>query len=94
MDSNRSAKVGRKGDRKSGSQGTVPALCGGRIRYGVSQRVRAVGWGGLGLAGQLAEHLGIAESIDRQVNVLRRHLPYRESVVGQRLDVALSTTRL
>ncbi len=56
-----------------------PVLCGGRIRYEVSQRMRAVGWGGLGLMSQLADHLGIAESIDRQVKVLRRHLPYRES---------------
>ena len=79
MDSNRSAKVGQKGNRKSGSLGVGPVLCGGRIRYEVSQRVRAVGWGGLGLMSQLADHLGIAESIDRQVQVLRRHLPYRES---------------
>ncbi len=79
MDSNGSAKVGQKRDRESGSQGEGPVLCGGRIRYEVSQRVRAVGWGGLGLMSQLADHLGIAESIDRQVQVLRRHLPYRES---------------
>ena len=47
MDSNRSAKVGQKGNRKSASQGGGPALCGGRVRYEVSRRVRAVGWGGL-----------------------------------------------
>ena len=62
-----------------GSMGVGPVLSGGNLHYEVSERVRAINWGGLGLVEQLVGRLGLAESIDEQVRVLQRHLPYRES---------------
>lgn len=52
---------------------------GGNIHYEISDRVRAIDCGGLGVVQLLVEHLGLAESIDERVKVLERHLPYRES---------------
>lgn len=49
------------------------------IHYEISDRVRAVDCGGLGVMRLLVQQLGLAESIDKGVSVLKRHLPYRES---------------
>lgn len=54
-------------------------LGSGNIRYEVSERVGAINWGGIGLIEQLVKYLGMAESIDKNLSVLQRHLPYRES---------------
>jgi len=54
-------------------------LRGGNIHYEISDRVRSVDCGGLGMVQLLVERLQVAESIDERVKVLERHLPYRES---------------
>ena len=54
-------------------------LSGGNIHYEISDRVRGIDCGGLGVVQLLVEQLQLAESIDERVKVLERHLPYRES---------------
>ncbi len=54
-------------------------LRGGNIHYEISDRVRAVDCGGLGVIQLLVKQLELAETIDQRVKVLERHLPYRES---------------
>jgi hypothetical protein len=65
--------------------------------YEISDRVKAITCGGLGLIVQLVEHLGLAENLNKRLHLLKRHLPYHESdhilnlaynilVGGQRLD--------
>ena len=54
-------------------------LRGGNIHYEISDRVRAVDCGGLGVIQLLVQQLELAEIIDQRVKVLERHLPYRES---------------
>ena len=55
-------------------------LAGGNIHYEISDRVRAIDCGGLGVVQLLVEQQQLAESIDqKKVKVLERHLPYRES---------------
>ena len=49
------------------------------IHYEISDRVRAVDCGGLGVIRLLVQQLELAETIDQRVKVLERHLPYRES---------------
>jgi hypothetical protein len=56
-----------------------PVLEGGNVRYEVSSRVRAIGCGGLGMLQGVVEASGLREAIDREVRVLRRHVPYHES---------------
>ena len=66
-------------DRKWKGEKGERVLKGGNIHYEISDRVRAIDCGGLGLIQLLVEKLGLAESIDQRVKVLARHLPYRES---------------
>ena len=49
------------------------------IRYDVADRARAVGCGGIGAIHLLARRVGLIEAIDRDVELLKVHLPYHES---------------
>jgi hypothetical protein len=49
------------------------------IRYDVAARARAVNCGGIGAIHLLARRVGLIEAIDRDVELLKVHLPYHES---------------
>jgi len=57
----------------------TPVLGDGPIRYEVSERIKAVTCGGLGLIVQLVKHIGLAKAIDDGLHLLKRHKPYHES---------------
>lgn len=76
---NRQQELTGRLDRTTPLSGERAILKGGNIAYEISEKTRAVGFGGLGLVEQLVERLGVADSIDRRVHVLKRHLPYQES---------------
>ena len=49
------------------------------IRYEMAERNSATCYGGLGLAHAMARQSGLAQSIDRRVELLQSHFPYHES---------------
>src|SRR3954467_8003845 len=49
------------------------------IHYQATERVRAIAPGGLGALHNLVHTLGLVEDIDRDLHLLKRHLPYHES---------------
>ena len=49
------------------------------IHYQISERVGAIGVGGIGVMHLLARRSGLIDAIDRSVHVLKLHLPYHES---------------
>lgn len=56
-----------------------PDLPDGKVTYEVSDRVNAVGHGGLGAVHQLVQRLDLPRRIDDNVHVLKVHRPYHES---------------
>ena len=56
-----------------------PDLPDGKVTYEVSDRVNAVGHGGLGAVHQLVQRLDLPRRIDDNVRVLKAHRPYHES---------------
>lgn len=56
-----------------------PMLKASNIQYEIGDRLRGTAVGGIGAMHLLARRVGLIESIDTQVDVLRRHLPYHES---------------
>ena len=56
-----------------------PVLSGSAIVYEISDRVKAITCGGLGLIIQLVKHLGLADALNERLQLLKRHLPYHES---------------
>ena len=52
---------------------------GGNIRYSISEKVRAIGYGGIGAMHTLVRKLKLDRAIDRRISLLKAHLPYHES---------------
>jgi hypothetical protein len=67
-----------------------------RVRYEHSARVHGLVSGGIGAMHRLAQHTGLVAAIDRQVEVLKVHLPYHESdhVLGVAYNVLCGGTCL
>jgi hypothetical protein len=49
------------------------------IRVELADKMRAIGYGGIGLIHQLARQTGLVEAIDRRLHLLKIHRPYHES---------------
>ena len=56
-----------------------PMIAGSNVRYEMSTRIQATPCGGIGLIHEMVRAIGLAESIDRCVEVFKRHFPYHES---------------
>lgn len=56
-----------------------PMLSTAGIRYEVATRNMATCYGGIGLAHAMARQSGLADAIDRHVELLQSHFPYHES---------------
>ena len=50
-----------------------------RVHYEMSERTRAIAAGGLGVIQQLVDDIGLAEQLDEDLSILKRHRPYHES---------------
>ena len=58
---------------------TEPMFRGSNIHYEISERIRGLASGGIGLMHRLARRIGLMDEIDERVEVLKVHLPYFES---------------
>ena len=56
-----------------------PMFAASNIKYELAERTRAITHGGIGLMHTLARESGLIEAIDKNVHVLKIHLPYHES---------------
>jgi hypothetical protein len=54
-------------------------LSGSNIHYEVADKTQAVGCGGIGAMHLLAQRIGLVEAINRDLHLLKVHLPYHES---------------
>ena len=63
----------------SNAKKSVPMFRARNIQYEVSDRVQAIGYGGIGLIHSLAQQSGLIDAIDRNVQLLKFHFPYHES---------------
>lgn len=76
----RKRRIASRLDRKNILKPTKqPVFSANGIAYELSERTRGIAAGGIGAMQLLAEHVGVAGSINRRVHVLKRHLPYHES---------------
>jgi hypothetical protein len=56
-----------------------PIFAAGNIHYDLADRTRAIAYGGIGSIHMLARKVGLVEVIDRDLHLLKVHLPYHES---------------
>lgn len=67
-----------------------------RIKYELADRTQAISYGGVGAMLKLARKVGLVDQIDKRVNLLKVHAPYRESdhAMALVLNVLCGGTRL
>jgi hypothetical protein len=56
-----------------------PMLSGANIHYEVADKTRGVACGGIGAMHLLAQRIGLVEAINKDLHLLKVHLPYHES---------------
>lgn len=59
--------------------GLGPEMSAGNTHYEFAGRTRAIGAGGIGLMHRLASRVGLIDRIDRDLGLIRRPMPYRDS---------------
>jgi len=84
-------RIERRLDReqKAAADDGRPVLRGTGAMYEISDRVRAVPAGGVGLMQSMAQALGLDEEIDKRIDLLKLHAPYHES--DHVLNIAFNT---
>ncbi len=75
----RKARIDERLDPRWQEERERPMIEGANTSYEVSGKVTALSCGGIGLIHQMVRSLGLAEAIDREVHVFKRHFPYHES---------------
>lgn len=56
-----------------------PMFTARNIHYELSDRVRGLDTGGIGMMHRLARHTGLIDEINKRLHLLKKHLPYHES---------------
>jgi hypothetical protein len=72
-------RIRRRLDKTKNTMTFKPQFRVNRIEYEVSQRIGAIGCGGIGAIHALVQHLGLADAIDQRLHLLKIHMPYHES---------------
>ena len=75
----RKRRIERRLDKTKLGDCSQPVFSATNIHFELAERTRATGYGGLGAIVLLVRQLGLAEAIDRRLELLKVHLPYHES---------------
>ena len=75
----RKRRIARRIENQPGVEGHQPMMAASNIHYEIADRIRAIAPGGIGAIHLLARKLGLIDDIDRDLHLLKRHLPYHES---------------
>ena len=75
----RKRRIARRLDKNDNRGCSRPMMTASNIHYEIAERARATAAGGIGAMHLLVRKLGLDEAIDRQLELLKIHLPYHES---------------
>jgi hypothetical protein len=75
----RKRRIERRLRPKKWKEQSSPMLAASNIQYDIAERARGLAAGGIGGMHLLVQKIGLVETINRHVHVLKRHLPYYES---------------
>lgn len=76
---NRKQRIQRRLAPKNWKEQSSPMFKASNIHYEMAERVQAVHCGGIGAMHLMVQRLGLVEDIDRNLHLLKVHLPYHES---------------
>jgi hypothetical protein len=75
----RKRRIERRLDKTKIGDVAQPMFTASNIQYEIAERSRGLAHGGIGAMHALARRLGLIDAIDRQLHLLKIHLPYHES---------------
>ena len=75
----RKRRIERRLDKTDNRGCEEPMFTASNIHYEIAERTHAVAAGGIGTMHLMARKLGLVDSIDRHLHLLKVHLPYHES---------------
>jgi Transposase DDE domain group 1 len=81
-------RIKKRLDNTPGPERPRPMMTATNIQYEPAERVRGLSAGGIGALVLLAQKIGLVQEIDRNLHLLKRHLPYHES--DHVLNIALN----
>ena len=76
---NRKSRIERRLDKTKDAIADEPQLAARNIHYEVSDKANGLLGGGIGAIHLLARRIGLIDDIDRNLHLLKVHLPYHES---------------
>ena len=76
---NRKRRIERRLAPRNWEDQEQPMFTASNIHYEVAERTEAISYGGIGAIHKMVKNLGLAEEIDRNLHLLKKHLPYHES---------------
>jgi hypothetical protein len=93
---NRKRRIQRRLAPRTWSPQSAPMFWGSNYRYEMGERARGVTVGGLAAIHKMARSIGLIEALDREVRLLKVHLPYHESdhVLNIAYNLMAGNTRL
>jgi hypothetical protein len=75
----RKRRILRRLENQPGVERPEPMMTASNIRYEIAEKVRGLAPGGIGAIHLLARKGGLIQDLDRDLHLLKRHLPYHES---------------
>jgi hypothetical protein len=75
----RKRRIERRLNKNDNTGCEWPMITASNIDYEIADRTHAIAAGGIGAMHLVAKKLGLVESIDRKLHLLKVHLPYHES---------------
>jgi hypothetical protein len=72
-------RINKRLDNSPGPERPVPMMTATNIHYEYADRVRGLCAGGIGVIFQMVQRIELVKEIDRDLHLLKRHLPYHES---------------
>lgn len=72
-------KISKKLKKRNWTDQPAPMFKASNIQYEIDGRLQGISHGGIGLIHMLAKKTGLLKEIDKELELLKRHLPYHES---------------
>lgn len=72
-------KINKKLNKRNWTEQATPMFKASNIQYEVDGRLQGISQGGIGLIHMLSRKTGLLKEIDKELELLKRHLPYHES---------------
>ena len=93
---NRKRRIERRLARKQYEDQPKPIMTASNIHYEMAEKSQGISYGGIGAIHQMVGRLGLADEVNREVGLLKVHVPYWESdhVLNIAYNVLLGGMRL